>query len=78
MTFENGWTISVQWGYGNYCDNRSMLKSDFNNTTDLECETAEIAIWDKNNNWFGFGTDEVKGYCSPDEVADWITKVSKF
>ena len=21
MTFENGWTISVQFGYGNYCDN---------------------------------------------------------
>jgi hypothetical protein len=23
MTFENGWTISVQFGYGNYCSHRN-------------------------------------------------------
>jgi hypothetical protein len=26
MTFENGWTISVQFGYGNYCDNTANQK----------------------------------------------------
>jgi len=78
MTFENGWTISVQWGYGNYCDNRSFLQSDIDNTEDLECETAEIAMWDKDDKWFEFGYDTVKGHCTPDEVADWIDKCRKF
>ena len=22
MTFSNGWTVSIQFGYGNYCSNR--------------------------------------------------------
>ena len=25
MTFENGWTISVQFGWGNYHDRREMF-----------------------------------------------------
>ena len=78
ITFENGWTISVQWGYGNYCDNRSISQDGWNNTKDLESKTAEIAMWDKDDKWFGFGTDEVKGYCSANEVAEWIDKCSKF
>ena len=24
MQFENGWTASVQFGIGNYCDNRDI------------------------------------------------------
>ena len=78
MTFENGWTISVQWGYGNYCDNNTYYVSDFENTKDLESTTAEIAMWDKDGKWFDFGNDTVKGYCSANEVAEWIDKCSKF
>jgi hypothetical protein len=28
MTFSNGWTISVQFGWGNYCSNRDMHVDD--------------------------------------------------
>lgn len=77
MKFENGLTISVQFGTMNYCERRkfdldylSEMKTDIVQSAD-----AEIAIWDENDNWFNFGTDQVKGWCSPDEVADWIHKV---
>jgi len=66
LTFANGNTISVQFGMGNYCNNRyDSIKS---------CENAEIAIWDKDNKWYEFpdSMDTVKGYCSSDEVAKWI------
>lgn len=64
MTFDNGNTISVQFGSGNYCTNRQESKS--------ETVTAEIAIWDKNDVWYTFESDQVKGYCNSDEVAKWI------
>lgn len=79
MTFENGWTISVQFGYGNYCDNYNNYEFRANNTEMIvESTDAEIAIWDANGEWYNFGSDTVKGYCSANEVAEWIEKVKKF
>lgn len=67
MTFENGWTISVQFGRANYASIVGGVSVN-----------AEIAIWDKDNNWYDFGHDKVKGYCNTNEVAEWIDKASKF
>jgi hypothetical protein len=86
LTFENGWTISVQFGYGNYCDNgHHPERLALHNKQVVESSDAEIAIWHevkKDNTGSEYYTfdngDMVKGYCSPDEVADWIDKVSKW
>jgi hypothetical protein len=80
MTFENGWTISVQFGYGNYCDNNHHPEGfDFSTKQDIvNSSNAEIAIWDKDGEWFDFGGDTVKGYCTADEVASWIEKVKNY
>jgi hypothetical protein len=65
MIFENGNTISVQFGQGNYCSNKGESKD----TSD----TAEIAMWNKEGDWYQIQPhDEVKGYCNADEVAKWI------
>ncbi len=65
MKFKNGWTVSVQWHKGAY--------SDDDNTT------AEIAAWDKDNNWFVFerNVDTVKGWQTPEEVATFIKMISE-
>ena len=75
ITFENGNTISVQFGPGNYCDARDLpcewdapMKQD-----SWSCEVAEIAIWDKDKVWFKFPYDTVKGWVKPEEVAEWIS-----
>jgi len=80
MLFENGWTISVQFGYGNYCQNNHHPNGFYfsKNQEATTSEDAEIAIWDNEGNWYNFGDDTVKGYCSTNEVAEWIDKVSKF
>jgi len=78
MTFKNGLTISVQWGVTNYCERRSFDAKDFFSERRLDnvcSKDSEIAIWDKNDRWFNFGSDNVKGFCSSDEVAEWIAKV---
>jgi len=74
MTFENGWTISVQFGYGNYCDNGHHPDGFyFSKAQDVvESSDAEIAIWDDKGKYYNFGSDTAKGYCSADEVATWI------
>ena len=64
MTFENGNTISVQFGFGNYCENRHESK--------MKCPNAEVAIWDISGKCYDFGCDTVKGYCNADELAKWI------
>jgi len=72
MTFENGITISVQFGGGNYCENKHFEYDYPKNHPVVECENAEIAIWDKNGEWYDFGTDTVKGWVPANEIAKWI------
>jgi len=77
MTFENGLTISIQFGVGNYCERRSFTAS-FRSEMDepiIQSATAEIAIWDAELVWYNFGSDTVTGWVSTDDVADWIYRV---
>lgn len=69
MTFANGWTVSVQWGNGNYCDNR-------NGPHGADSATAEVAAWDAAGNWHKFEHDSVDGYYSPDKVLAFMTHVA--
>ena len=85
MRFENGWTVSVQFGQDNYCSRRELGLTDWNHslkegmkTGRWESKTAEIAAYDKDDNWYEFDTDTVKGYCAADEVAEFIGKVQAF
>lgn len=83
MTFANGWTVSVQFGPGNYCENRSMLfDTEFSPSESDRLAgakgsiDAEIAAWDKDGTWYNFGTDTVKGWVTPDMVAAFIREIS--
>lgn len=68
MTFENGWTVSVQFGKNNYASNKQ--------NTD-ESHDAEIAAWDKDGNWYRFNNgDDVFGYEKTDDVAEFIAMIA--
>ena len=77
MSFENGLTISVQFGVRNYCSARDFYASfgDEKKQEVWESADCEIAIIGKKQMWHNFGDDEVKGWVGADEVADWIHKV---
>lgn len=82
MQFANGWTVSVQFGIGNYCQNRSY---DFSNMREADIRAgaqgspdAEVAAWDANGTWYDFGSDTVAGWKTPDEVAAFIANVASF
>lgn len=78
ITFDNGWTVSVQFGYGNYCDNRySSEYEGEHKRSDISSTTAEIAAWDEHGRWYEFDTgDTVKGYCSPAEVLTFVNLIA--
>ena len=75
MTFENGFSISVQWGPGNYCerkdaDSHAPMKDNY-----WESISAEIAVFNKEGNKVILAnkSDEVAGWLSTDTVAKCIT-----
>lgn len=84
MTFENGLTISVQWGAGNYCENHD--KGDFTCRTDAHSDNAEIAVL-YNGKFLNiepfvpnhcYHDDVVCGWLSPEEVLYAMNKVQAF
>ena len=76
MDFANGCTISVQFSKGNYCDQGET--------------TAEVAVFDKDNNWYVLNEEDnhmslvkveeysdVIGHCTTDLVASIIELTKK-
>lgn len=84
MTFENGYTASVQWGAGNYCDNHFPDDiDDFYCKRDMESDTAEVAVF-YNGDFADIAEflhedachdGTVCGYLSPEEVLDFLCAV---
>lgn len=80
MTFANGYTVSVQWGPSNYCDNRGVRTF----SGDCKSKTAEVSVWRELEppdidvlgefvrppfDWYG---DNLCGWCTPEQVAEVI------
>lgn len=76
LTFENGWTLSIQFGQGNYCANYDYgLRSQ---EWFEDCPTAEIAAWPPGGDmvhWDVSG-DSVLGHQNADQVLAHIEDVS--
>ena len=78
MTFENGWTISVQWGPGNYCHRQDRNDNPFDGIFhDYISPTAEIAAWDKDGKWTKLSShDDVKGWLSVNDVYEYMSMIA--
>ena len=83
ITFANGWAVSVQFGPGNYCNNKYVLGwpdtkrstiDVFRHAGENGSPNAEIAIigpgggFHRPRGW----TDDVLGYVAPDEILKWM------
>jgi hypothetical protein len=75
MTFANGYTVSVQFGYGNYSENRNDQK--FGEDAKPSA-TAEFAAWDADGTWVRFDgeCDDVIGYLTTDQALARINEVA--
>ena len=80
VSFPNGWTASVQWGWGNYCENRDEDKW---NPEFLESRNAELAAFPtgesySQDEWLFFPeeNDVVKGWQNVSQVMSFLNMVS--
>lgn len=74
ITFENGWTVSVQFGRGNYCDNYDHPGYE---GAVPQSSDAEIAAWNAKNAWFEFqGGNTVEGNATPARVLSFMAEVA--
>ena len=87
MTFRNGFTISVQWHAGNYCEHHhteypwdkledeaavEQYKKDIRESSD-----AEIAVMNPKGEMMWLSDcDPVVGWLLPDEVVEYMSRVS--
>ena len=81
LTFDNKWTISVQFSGGHYCDNKErgydLAKELVERGELMHSTNAEIAVWKQNGGLIWLENDQVRGYTTADEVAKVITIVSR-
>jgi len=80
LTFDNGWTLSIQIGPGNYGDNYDMSSSAYYEQriyqANLESTQAEIAMWKQGGDMVQFPEgDTVRGYVPINEILDLINEV---
>lgn len=78
ITFENGFTVSVQFGGGNYCSNYDLAVGSGRSGEDLpRSSTAELAAWGADGSWLQLEEgDDVVGYQSPADVLAALVKVA--
>ena len=77
ITFANGYTVSVQFGGGNYCANRNdpitAPRDAWEASGKKGSPDAEVAVWGPDDvmlDWQGKWGDTVKGWQSPDDVLE--------
>lgn len=76
FTFPNGWTASIQFGAGNYCDNRN---SPFGIVpTYLASSNAEVACWGPGGEMIDLMDtgDTVIGWQTTTDVLAFLNKVA--
>ena len=76
ITLENGWTVSVQFGPANYCDNYYRGVGRENDACGEKGSlTAECAVWGPDNKLYeykGFNGDTVGGFMKPRHVLELL------
>lgn len=77
IVFENGYTLSVQWGSGTYSTNHHSIGRRAV-PFDEEPGSAEIAVWNASGEWFDWGGDTVKGWNTPDDVLKVVEAVASW
>lgn len=74
ITFANGYTVSVQFGPGNYCDNYGMrVGSEGQQAGEKGSSTAECAVWGSDNEFVErFDGQFVSNRSTPAEVLELL------
>jgi hypothetical protein len=70
ISFNNGYSVSVQFGGGNYCSNRDLPMKDWGKAVP-DSDTAETALMTKDG-FVEYQGDDVQGHMSPKDVLELL------
>ena len=70
ISFNNGYTVSVQFGGGNYCSNRDLPMKDWGKSVP-DSDTAETALMTKDG-FVEYQGDDVQGHMTPKCVLELL------
>lgn len=83
ITFPNRWTVSVQFGVGNYCDNKNneaALYKDYRaeclRVAADGCQNAEVAAWGPDGDMIQIESDTVAGWKDPAWVLKFMNEIA--
>jgi hypothetical protein len=76
ITFDNGYTVSVQFGPGNYSSNYNLSMLD-NMGKPMTATLAETALIAPNGDFVAYKDDDVQGYQSTVDVLALLNYASK-
>lgn len=78
ITFDNGYSISVQFGPGNYCENRDLPYDAPKKLNIFQSKDAEIAVFNPDGEFVRLDEhDDVLGRLSSEEVLEWMIMTAK-
>ena len=72
ITFDNGYTVSVQFGAGNYCDNYDLRIMEYHDKAVPPSRTAETALIAPNGDFVEYKGDDVQGRQTADDVLELL------
>jgi hypothetical protein len=73
FTLDNGLTISIQIGRGNYCQNYDFPSYEIGSKNPLPAsETAEIAVWANDDAMIDIQDECIKAYVPVDSVLRYV------
>ena len=83
--FKNGYTVSIQWGPSNYCQNYNPSLAHPDDASYRVCSDAEIAVFDPSGDFvpperygFPYEMDDVVARVTPDKVVDVMAFVKSW
>jgi hypothetical protein len=77
ITFDNGYTVSVQFGAGNYSNNYDLRIMDYIDKAVPPSRTAETALIAPNGNFVEYKGDDVQGRQTPEDVLELLNYAAK-
>lgn len=81
VTFENGFTVSVQFGFGTYSANKTVRTYD-SLERKVDCADAEVAVLYPTGGFVpisdGGYADDIVGWVKPDQLAVLMAIVAQF
>lgn len=77
ITFKNGWTVSVQFGWGSYCENYNNDIKEIRDYGKFPYASDDAEVWVFNRKTDQKYPKDPLSYQSPEQILAFVNKISR-